>query len=235
MAVAVHTHLASPGRIGSLPLRNRMVVTAMGVGYSNPDGTVSERQIAYHAEQAKGGVALIITGATGVAFPAGGVFPGQMAISDDRYIPGLSRLTEAVHAHGAKLAFQLHRGAAQSVLDMFAGRPLFVPSTPLPEKAAAPPFVAEELAAMGGRTMPQVTFHEMTLQDIQLMVRQYADGARRARERRRRRDPRRPRLYTGLVSLGRSEPSDGRLWGRAGEQGAFRPRGDRGGPRRGRE
>jgi 2,4-dienoyl-CoA reductase-like NADH-dependent reductase (Old Yellow Enzyme family)/NADPH-dependent 2,4-dienoyl-CoA reductase/sulfur reductase-like enzyme len=175
-------HLASPGKIGCLQLRNRMAVTAMGVGFSNQDGTVSDRQIAYHAEQAKGGAGLIITGATGVSFPAGAVFRGQMAISDDRYIPGLSRLADAIHAHGAKLAFQLHRGAAQSVLDMYEGRPLFVPSIPLPEPTAATPFVDEELAAMGALGAPQVSFREMTLEDIELTVKQFADGARRARE-----------------------------------------------------
>jgi 2,4-dienoyl-CoA reductase-like NADH-dependent reductase (Old Yellow Enzyme family)/NADPH-dependent 2,4-dienoyl-CoA reductase/sulfur reductase-like enzyme len=182
MSKAVLKHLASPGRIGRMELRNRMVVTAMGVGYSNADGTVSARQIAYHAEQARGGVGLVITGVTGVSFPSGGVFTGQMGISEDRFIPGLSRLAEAVHAHGAKIAFQLHRGAAQSVLDMQAGRPLFVPSMPLPEPTAATPFVAEELAAMSGFSMPPIRFHEMTLEDIALVVRQFADGARRARE-----------------------------------------------------
>jgi 2,4-dienoyl-CoA reductase-like NADH-dependent reductase (Old Yellow Enzyme family) len=175
-------HLASPGRIGRMELRNRMAVTAMGVGFSNPDGTVSERQIAYHAEQARSGVGLVITGVTGVSFPSGGVFVGQMGISEDRFIPGLSRLTEAVHAHGAKIAFQLHRGGAQSVLDMAAGRPLFVPSIPVPEPAAPTPFVAEELAALAGASMPPVSFHEMTAEDIALVVRQFGEGARRARE-----------------------------------------------------
>jgi 2,4-dienoyl-CoA reductase-like NADH-dependent reductase (Old Yellow Enzyme family)/NADPH-dependent 2,4-dienoyl-CoA reductase/sulfur reductase-like enzyme len=182
MSTTTLSHLTSPGQIGAMRLRNRMVVTAMGVGFSHLDGTVSERQIAYHAEQAKGGVGLVITGVTGVAYPAGGVFRGQMGISEDRFIPGLSRLADAVHAHGAKLAFQLHRGGAQSVLDMYEGRPLFVPSIPLPEPTAAAPFLEEELTAIGRLGAPQVSFHEMTLEDIQLVVRQFADGARRARE-----------------------------------------------------
>jgi 2,4-dienoyl-CoA reductase-like NADH-dependent reductase (Old Yellow Enzyme family)/NADPH-dependent 2,4-dienoyl-CoA reductase/sulfur reductase-like enzyme len=182
MSRSVLKHLTSPGRIGSMQLRNRMAVTAMGVGFSHPDGTVSERQIAYHAEQAKGGVGLIITGVTGVAFPSGGVFRGQMGISEDHFMPGLSRLAASVHAHGAKLAFQLHRGAAQSVLDIYAGRPLFVPSIPEPEETATAPFVAEELAAMSGLAMPPLRFREMTLEDIERVARQFADGARRARE-----------------------------------------------------
>ncbi|MCB2066013.1 MAG: hypothetical protein KDE15_05165, partial [Erythrobacter sp.] len=62
-------YLLSPGRIGQLELRNRIAVTAMGVSLAEMDGTVGERLIAYHEEQAKGGVGLIITGVTGVAWP----------------------------------------------------------------------------------------------------------------------------------------------------------------------
>jgi 2,4-dienoyl-CoA reductase-like NADH-dependent reductase (Old Yellow Enzyme family) len=51
MSTTTLRHLTSPGQIGAMRLRNRMVVTAMGVGFSHLDGTVSERQIAYHAER----------------------------------------------------------------------------------------------------------------------------------------------------------------------------------------
>jgi 2,4-dienoyl-CoA reductase-like NADH-dependent reductase (Old Yellow Enzyme family)/NADPH-dependent 2,4-dienoyl-CoA reductase/sulfur reductase-like enzyme len=175
-------HLAAPGRIGSMELRNRMVVTAMGVWLGDGDGVVGERQIAYHVEQAKGGAALIVTGATGVSYPFGGLHENQIAISDDRHIPGLSALATAVHAHGAKIAFQLHRAASQALLDLYAGRPLWLPSLPLPEPIARMPFVAEELAIVGARQIPPPKFHEMTLEDIQLVVRQFVEGARRARE-----------------------------------------------------
>ena len=49
-----YPHLLSPGRIGTLELKNRIVVSAMGVSLSEDDGTVGERIIAYHEEQAKG-------------------------------------------------------------------------------------------------------------------------------------------------------------------------------------
>ena len=72
---ARYPHLLSPGRIGSLSVSNRILVTAMGVSLSEPDGHVGERLIAYHEEQAKGGAGLIITGVTGVAWPTGAVQP----------------------------------------------------------------------------------------------------------------------------------------------------------------
>ena len=64
-----YPHLLSPGRIGTLELRNRIAVTAMGMSLSEDDGTVGERIIAYHEAQAKGGVGLIISGVAGVAWP----------------------------------------------------------------------------------------------------------------------------------------------------------------------
>jgi 2,4-dienoyl-CoA reductase (NADPH2) len=41
--------------IASLHLRNRIVMAAMGTNYSNEDGTVSDRAIAYYVERARGG------------------------------------------------------------------------------------------------------------------------------------------------------------------------------------
>jgi len=76
MTSNLYPHLLSPGRIGTLELKNRIAVTAMGMSLSEDDGTVGERLIAYHEEQAKGGAALIISGVAGVAWPVGCVSVG---------------------------------------------------------------------------------------------------------------------------------------------------------------
>ena len=62
-------HLIQPGKIGSMTLKNRMVVTAMGVNLGELDATCGERIIAYHERQARGGAGLIITGVASVAWP----------------------------------------------------------------------------------------------------------------------------------------------------------------------
>ena len=105
-----YPHLLSPGRIGTMETKNRIAVAAMGVSMSEDDGTVGERIMAYHEEQAKGGVGLIVSGVAGVAWPVGAVALGQTAISDDRFIPKLKEMTDRVHRHGAKIAAQLHHG-----------------------------------------------------------------------------------------------------------------------------
>lgn len=175
-------HLLSPGKIGTLDLKNRIAVTAMGVSLSEDDGTVGERLIAYHEEQARGGAGLIISGVAGVAWPVGCVAMGQTAISDDRFIPQLKALTDRVHRHGAKIAVQLHHGGLVAGYSHARwGHPLWAPGyPPAPKGNFTEYFLTEELAGMAGMKMPEIKVLEPA--DIQQAVGQFAEGARRARE-----------------------------------------------------
>jgi 2,4-dienoyl-CoA reductase-like NADH-dependent reductase (Old Yellow Enzyme family)/NADPH-dependent 2,4-dienoyl-CoA reductase/sulfur reductase-like enzyme len=176
-----YPHLLSEGRIGALAIRNRILVTAMGVSLSEPDGTVGERLIAYHEEQAKGGAGLIITGVAGVAWPTGAVQPNQTAISDDRFLPGLTRLVERVHAQGAKIAAQLHHGGlvAGYSSDAFAEE-LWAPCYPPPFKGDfIDYFLPEEMKAFSGK-VPQIRL--LTHEDIDQVVEQFGAAAARAKQ-----------------------------------------------------
>ncbi len=173
-------HLLSTGRIGSMALRNRIIVTAMGVSLSEPDGHVGERLLAYHETQAKGGAGLIITGVAGVAWPVGAVQPNQTAISDDRFLPGLKTLTERVHRHGAKIAVQLHHGGlvAGYSSDAF-DQELWAPCYPPPLKGDfIDYFLPEEMAGFSGK-MPRLKLLEPA--DIDQVVDQFGDAAARAK------------------------------------------------------
>jgi NADH:flavin oxidoreductases, Old Yellow Enzyme family len=177
-----YPHLLSPGRIGSMELKNRIAVTAMGVSMSNDDGTVSERLIAYHEAQAKGGAALVIIGVAGVAWPVGAVCDKQTAISDDKYIPGLKALTDRVHAHGARIAAQLHHGGpVASYASARWGHPLLMPAAPPPFGGDFMDyFLPDELGGVGSMGVPEVKIAGQD--DIDLVVRQFGDAARRAKE-----------------------------------------------------
>ena len=175
------SHLFSSGRIGSLELSNRIFVTAMGVSLSNVDGTVGDRLIAYHAEQAVGGAALIISGVTGVAWPTGAVQPNQTAISDDKFLPGLKRLTDAVHANGSRIAAQLHHGGIVAGYsgDAF-GEELWVSSIPSPQPGDfVDYFLPEELAAFAGGPPPRLRVIDHA--DIARAVAQFGAAAGRAK------------------------------------------------------
>lgn len=60
-----------PFRIGKLELKNRLVVSAMVTNYCNPDGTPTEKYLAYHEHKAQGGWGLIITEDYAIAPKAG--------------------------------------------------------------------------------------------------------------------------------------------------------------------
>ncbi len=175
-------HLLSPGRIGSLELKNRIAVTAMGVSLSEEDGTVGEKIIAYHEEQAKGGAGLIISGVAGVAWPVGCVAMQQTAISDDRFVPGLKVLCDRVHAAGGKIAVQLHHGGLVAGYSHARwGHPLWAPALPpAPKGNFTEYFLLEELAGMAGMKPPAIKVLEQA--DIDLAVDQFAQGARRAKD-----------------------------------------------------
>jgi len=181
MSSSAYQTLLSPGHIGALELRNRIVVTAMGVNFSEEDGMSGDRIVAYHEEQARGGVALIISGACGVMFPIGQVQPWQIGISEDEHIPGLRRVTDAVHRHGARFAVQLHQGGLNAGDDTLAGRPQWCPSVPEPMQGDfLDGFLFPELKAFAGAGTP--SYKVLTKEDIEVVVQAFAAGARRSKQ-----------------------------------------------------
>jgi len=114
--------LFSPIDINTMALKNRIVMTAMHLGYT-PEGTVTDRLLDFYAARARGGVALIIVG--GCPVDDCGNMAGMIAIDDDRFIPGLSRLTRAAHAAGAKIAAQLYQAGRYTHSSMMGGRKPF--------------------------------------------------------------------------------------------------------------
>ena len=95
--------LLRPGRIGKLQLNNRMIMAPMAMQEPDKDGTINDRMIEYYIERARGGVGLITTVGIFVA-PSVESIPG---IWDDRFIPGIKRLVDAIHKAGSKVAVQL--------------------------------------------------------------------------------------------------------------------------------
>lgn len=105
-----YPHLLAPGRIGSMELRNRIVMSPMETMYGTPDGLPSDRTVAYFAARAAGGVGLITVGATGIDHQHPET-PGGLHLGTDEGVAAHRRLVEAVHEHGAKIQPQIvHAG-----------------------------------------------------------------------------------------------------------------------------
>jgi len=92
-----HTRLLSPGRIGTMELRNRILMCPMGDDQATDGGYVTPQQIAYFEARARGGAALLLVGSVGITAPEGLASPQQSAIGDDSFIDGWARLAETVH------------------------------------------------------------------------------------------------------------------------------------------
>lgn len=111
--MTLYPHLFSPWRIRNTEVKNRVVFPPTCPSWvSDPwNGLFTDQAVAYYEERARGGVGLIIIGGTHV-HPSSIMAPLLMPqLFDDRNIEPLSRIAEAVHRHGCKLAIQLwHSG-----------------------------------------------------------------------------------------------------------------------------
>lgn len=182
-----YEHLLSPGRIGTLELRNRMIMAPMGEELGDENGEVSDDQAAYLEARAKGGMAVVMLGSVGVAHPVGCSNKRQTAISDDKFIPSWQRAADRVHAHGGKIAMQLTHAGKIALQDTMAGRPLWVPSEPGP--ATVDPLYGMVTAEEGARMAEpliapasKVHYRVMDHDDIATVVDQFAAATVRARE-----------------------------------------------------
>ena len=101
-----YENLLRPGRIGSMELRNRIVMSPMETLYGTPEGLPSDRTVAYFAARAAGGVGLITVGATGIDHRHPET-PGGLQLGTDEGVEAHRRLVEAVHEHGAKIQPQI--------------------------------------------------------------------------------------------------------------------------------
>ena len=186
MTARRYSHLLSPGRINQLELRNRIFFSPMGSNLAETDGTVGDALRTYYVERAKGGAALVTMGSVSVGFPVGASNWRQEAISDDRFIPGLRRLADEIHEHGAKLAAQLQHGGLLAMTDMLEGRAVACPSPPKASKDSGD-FVDVMLDEEQQRffepyaSMGEVQYDALDADGIDRIVQMFASAAERAK------------------------------------------------------
>jgi 2,4-dienoyl-CoA reductase (NADPH2) len=169
-----------------MELKNRIILAAMGSNFAEADGSCGERIQAYYEERARGGTGLLIMETASIAWPAGSTMPRMVGFSEDRFIPGLQQLAQRVHKHGSRIAAQLNHGGKVAQEDVANGRPVMVPS--VPAKGGSDMFALltqEEIANFVKAAGPDgkgARYHEMTQDDIDQLVLQFAQAARRAQQ-----------------------------------------------------
>ncbi|MFC2016303.1 FAD-dependent oxidoreductase [Chloroflexota bacterium] len=153
-------HLCQPLQIGQMNLKNSIVMPPMVVQYATNEGYVTKRTQQYYEARAMGGVALVIVEATYV-HPEGQIIPKELGISDDKFIPGLSELAQAIHKHGARAAIQLVHGGRIAI--------------PTPDGVAP---VGPSAIPAAGRGMPR----ELTNDEIAEIINYFTLAALRAKK-----------------------------------------------------
>jgi 2,4-dienoyl-CoA reductase-like NADH-dependent reductase (Old Yellow Enzyme family)/thioredoxin reductase len=155
--------LFSPAKVGRLEIKNRFVVPPMGTGLANEDGTVTQPLTDYWVARAKGGWGLLIMEFTAVD-PLGKWIPCALGLWDDRHIPGLRKLTDALHKYGdgAKIAIQISHAGRQTSSQVIGAQPVSASSIPCTLVGEVP--------------------RELSREEIDQVIERYGDAARRACE-----------------------------------------------------
>ncbi len=146
--------------IGKMELKNRLTMSAMDLGFTS-DGAINDRIIHFYVERAKGGVAFIVVGG---CYPDmnGKVWKSIIGLDKDEFIPGLKKLTDAVHRHGARVAAQLLHGG-RSASSFFTKMQPVSPS------------------ALTHRSIKQEP-HALTIPEIKTVIGHYVSATVRAKE-----------------------------------------------------
>jgi 2,4-dienoyl-CoA reductase-like NADH-dependent reductase (Old Yellow Enzyme family)/thioredoxin reductase len=146
--------------LGQVQLRNRIVMAPMLSRLCHADGSVSQKLIDYYVERAKGGAGLIIVEYCHVDNKESKARNGQLAVYDDKFIPGLADLAESIQECGARAILQICHAGRNSSAKIMGYEPI-APSA-IPNYANEKP-------------------REMSLDEIESTIQAFADAACRAK------------------------------------------------------
>ena len=155
----MNNQLFTPGSIGSLTLKNRLVRSATSEWMADDyEGYPLPKLINLYRELARGGVGLIITGHMYI-HPSGKAHPYMVGIYADRIVPHLEKVAQAVHDEDAKVVVQINHGGMQAngVSDPFAPSYVKLPTLNHPAR-------------------------EMSADEIEMVIHAFGQAALRAKE-----------------------------------------------------
>jgi 2,4-dienoyl-CoA reductase-like NADH-dependent reductase (Old Yellow Enzyme family) len=93
--------------------RNRIWLAPLTNMQSHPDGTLSDDELRFLAMRADGGFGLVETCAAHVS-QEGKAWAGELGVSEDAMLPGLTRLAARIHEGGALASAQLFHGGLRA-------------------------------------------------------------------------------------------------------------------------
>lgn len=158
-----YPHLFKPIQIGNLTIPNRIKYAATEDNLNDHNGFVTDADVAYLKRRAEGvvGGMCFMQGVYMDEARKGQGYVGQAACWNDKFIPGLKRLADAIHEEKAIAGFQLMDCGRVGAVEVDAGH--------------------------GPSTVPQrlrifKPMYEMTHAEVKEMIQQHVDAAKRGIE-----------------------------------------------------
>jgi len=108
-----YVKLFEPCKLGKLEVPNRIVMPPVTTNFPK-EGFVSDYMIDFYGERARGGVGLIVVEDAIIDSPVGHHIYEDLLIDDDKYLPGLRRLAQAIKEGGAKAGLNLSHGGRRA-------------------------------------------------------------------------------------------------------------------------
>lgn len=115
----MHNFLSNYRFANGLEVKNRIVMSPMTTMASFYNGMVTAEEIAYYALRA-GGPGMIITGVANVS-ESGKGFEGELSVTRDEMIPGLSKLAKGIQKEGTKAVLQIFHAGRKSTSKVLRG------------------------------------------------------------------------------------------------------------------
>jgi dimethylglycine catabolism A len=123
--------LLTPARIGPVEIPNRIVMPPMTTRTADEEGYITDDTLAYYLARARGGVGLI-TVEMAAPEKVGRHRRREVGIYDDRFLPGLTRLIDAIHRAGSKASIQIGHGGGHTRADICGETPIAPSAIPHP-------------------------------------------------------------------------------------------------------
>lgn len=154
-----YPRLFAPGRIGSLELKNRIVIPAMELAFGDEKCRLNDRMRGYYEARAKGGAGLIMVSGMAIGADMCGItVPGQIVLNNEKAVSELKELADMFHSYDCKVFAQILHPGRQ-------GQPIFNNN----ETPVAPSAIPEG----PGYPVPR----ELSTEEVQLIISRFIRSA----------------------------------------------------------
>lgn len=159
--------LNTPITVGSLQLKNRLVMPPMATEKC-ADGAVTDELVRYYDRRSRGGYLGLVIQEHSYISPEGKASPGQVSIADDACVEPLSRIPAAIHKNGVPVIVQISHAGSAACVSNTGLEAISASSVPTPRRTSP--------------GMVPVIPREMTQADIDRLIACFADAAERAQK-----------------------------------------------------